>query len=417
MASTTSTTTQAQEIENLRNRMDWLDGERRKLNRKLAEMGQTVELQQREINKRERRIQELERQSANTSAQFARLPQIDTQLSQFKDDIVKMIEQYDKRRLQAEAELDRLRRVEHEVTARELSDIRKQINVIPQLQTNLDLRLSEESRLASLIGGIQNKITAVNSQLENIDSSFSFLQEKEKSSNRTVTELQTDITETNKRVEHIQPRIDALSATNMRYQGQINTIEEEQIAIRESTQTWMEQIQIGEYERNQRLDSWRRVIEEQGDVIDQFKKEWISISDQYKEAKMALQTMGGWQKQIEKQQRESSELLRVETHRMQARWDEFKLDSQKTQKNFEIDTEQKWLAANRHERELREQINQLEILLEQIEQEKQTLWRIQTAQADAIKQFPRIWLEQVEKAIEQDPNRRRQPALITVREE
>lgn len=52
----------------------------------------------------------LEKQLSLVNSQLTRIPMIDTQLSQFRDDIVKMIEQYDKRRIEAERELDRLRR-------------------------------------------------------------------------------------------------------------------------------------------------------------------------------------------------------------------------------------------------------------------------------------------------------------------
>ncbi len=66
---------------------------------------------------------------------------------------------------------------------------------------------------------------------------------------------------------------------------------------------------------------------------------------------------------------------------------------------------------------MREQITLLEDALSKLKEEKDLLWRVQNAQSDALKQWPRIWLEEVEKAIEQNPNRRRQPALVPIQEE
>ena len=37
--------------------------------------------------------------------------------------------------------------------------------------------------------------------------------------------------------------------------------------IEESTRNWMEQVQIGEYERTRRLDQWRRDIDEQKQIV------------------------------------------------------------------------------------------------------------------------------------------------------
>ena len=56
-------------------------------------------------------------------------------------------------------------------------------------------------------------------------------------------------------------------------------------------------------------------------------------------------------------------------------------------------------------------------MLDDIEQEKDDLWRVQNAQADVMKSLPRIWMEEVEKARAHNPNSRRQPALVPVREE
>ena len=417
MATNANATTLAQELEEIRIRLEWLDGERRKTTRKLAEMEQRVELQVRELDGREQRIKDLERQLASTNAQLARLPQVDTQLAHFKDEIIQMIEQYDQRRIQAEDELDRLRRVEHEVTARELADIRKDIVSIPRLHSDLELRQAEEARLANLIGVQKNKLGALENQVETWANSFTFLEQKEKQNSRHISEIQTNFPEINKRWEYIYSRLDTLQSAISRLENGLQGLAENQTTLQESTKGWMEQIQIGEYERNQRLESWRRVLDEHTDTIERFGKQWVTFSDQYKEAKMAVQTLSQWQEQIEKQQREAAELLRMETHRMQSRWDTFVHEDEKKWKNFEVDAEQRWLAANRHEREVREQMNVVEEALERLKQEKDLIWRVQAAQADAMKQFPRIWLEEVEKALSQNPGRRRQPALVPVREE
>ncbi len=412
-----NTPLQQQTVSDLQNRLEWLDEERRKLIRRLSELEQKVELKDRELDGREQRIQDLERQVAATSSQITRIPQVDLQLSQFKDEIVQMIEQYDRRRIQSQAEMDRLRRVEQEGSIRELGEIRKSLEPIRKLQTDMDMRMAEESRLANLIGMQKTDISDLRSRVEQGDSNFTFLGEKEKHNARNIADLQTSIVEINKRWEGIYGRLDTLNSALLRLENSLPAITERQEVIQQSTKNWMEQIQLGEYERNQKLEGWRRAMEEQANNLERFNKEWIRFSDQYKEAKMAVDTLSQWQEQIEKQQRESAELLRVETGRMLSRWDEFRLENDKRWKNEDVDREQRWATVNRHEREMREQITLLEEALGKLKEEKDLLWRVQNAQADALKQWPRIWLEEVEKAIEQNPNRRRQPALVPIEEE
>ena len=405
------------EFSELVKRVEWLDEERRKSTRKLAELEQRIQLQEREISGREQRIQDLERQLAATTAQLSRIPQVDVQLEQFKDDMVEMIEQYDQRRLNAEEELDRLRRIEHESVTREIIDIRKELPAINRLQHEMELRKSEEARLSNLIGTQTNRLSALNNQVESWPRDIAFLDEKEKQNSRNIAEMQNTLLDINRRWEPLNDRIEITAQNTLKFQGRFKEITDAQEVLRDMVREWAQQMQMGEHERNKRLEAWRYAIEEQSQTIERFKREWITFSDQYKEAKMAVQTMAPWQSQIEQQQREASELLRVETHRMQSRWDSFGQEVERRLKNFDLENEQRWATVNRHERELREQINLVEGALKQVSDEKDNLWRVQTAQADAIKKFPRLWLEEVEKALAQDPNRRRQPALVPVPDE
>lgn len=413
----TSGSPESQEIKDLRQQVEWQDEERRKVNRKLAELEQRFVLKEREISSRDQRIQDLEQQVAHLSTQLSRIPQVDVQLGKFKDEIVQMIEQYDQRRVQSEAEMEALRRVEHESNVREIADVRKELPAIPRLQREMEMRQAEETRLANLIGQHQNKLTAVANRVDTWENSLAFLEEKEKQATRNLSEIQAKMVEISKRWGPIHDRLDVLAGASSRLETGLRNLTEAQQEVRESTKGWMEQIQIGEYERNQKLESWRQMLEENANTIAQFSKEWVVFSDQYKEARMAVQTLAPWQAQIEQQQRDTAELLRVEHSRLQAQWETFLLENDKKWRTFEVEIEQRWAGLNRQGRQILEQITLLEEQLKQVEQDKETLWRVQTAQADALKQWPRLWLEEVEKAVSRNPNRRRQPALVPVREE
>ena len=406
-----------QELGELRSRVAWLDEERRKYLRRVAELEQQLNAQERKRNDSEQRMLTLERELVQLKAQSSQYPQVDAKLQVLKDEIVQMIEQYDKRRLSAQDEAERRRRVEQEVQARELADLRKELPAIGRLQEAMELRQAEESRLAQLIGVLQNKANSFDSRLEDQSREIAYAAESEKQYNRSMTELQAALHEQSRRWEPIMGRIDSLAASIMRHESSTSSTVEAQEALRKTVNQWAEQVQLGEYQRNQRLEDWRSVLDEQQEVIEQFRREWVRYSDQYKESKMAVQTMTAWQQHVEEQQREVAETLRVETNRMLSRWDEFLLENEKRWKNSEVDDEQRWAAANRFNKGLQEQIQLLEESIRALQREKETLWRIQSAQTDALKALPRIWQEETEKAINQDPNRRRQPTLVPIKDE
>jgi chromosome segregation ATPase len=406
-----------QEVGEIRKRLEWLDEERRKTTRKLAELEQRGELQERELVSRDRRIQDLEKQLSIANAQLSRIPMVDTQLSQFKDDLVKMIEQYDKRRIEAERELDRLRRVEHEATSREIADIRKELPAIGRIEQVLPLRQAEEARLANLIGIQQNTLTQLSTMVENVERSLTFLGEKEKQDSRNIGEIQATLLEISKRWEPITNRLEILGQNLAKVQTTAQTTGEAQVLLRKSITDWTEQVQIGEHERNQRLAGWQRAMDEHETAFQRFNQDWVKFNNQYNESRTAVETMRALQTHLEQQQREANELVRVESKRMESRWEQFMQEDARKWKNFEADALQRLSINDRREREVREQIHGLEEDLERLATDLSQITRIQAAQAEAIKKWPVIWLDEVEKALEQNPNRRRQPALVPVREE
>jgi len=412
-----SSETLDQEVNELRTRLEWLDEERRKSARKLAELEQRSELQERELTGRDRRIQELEKQLSQASSQLSRIPMIDTQLSQFRDDIVKMIEQYDKRRIEAERELDRLRRVEHEAVGREITDIRKELPAIGRLEQELPLRQAEDARLSTLIGVQQNTMTQMATQVDNVERSLTFLEEKERQDSRNIAEMQATLLEINKRWEPLNDRLSILGQNLSKVQTTAQNTGESQALLRKSISDWTEQVQIGEHERNQRLAGWQRTMDDHATSLERFTADWVNFNNQYNESRAAVAAMNALQTHLEKQQREANELVRVESKRMESRWDQFQGEDARKWKNFEADALQRLAISDRRERELREQLHTLEEELERLGQELGQILRVQIAQSEAIKKWPLTWLDEVEKALEQNPNRRRQPALVPVRED
>jgi chromosome segregation ATPase len=410
-------TAQIVESGELLKRMEWIDEQRRKSARRISELEQKLERQEGEVSRRDERIEDLERQLAEVSLKLARLPEIDDRISTIREELFDQLEQYDKRRIQAEKESDRLRRVEHESLSREIAETRKELPAIGRLQRDMELRIAEESRLAKLIAMLQTDIDPLRNQITEWERSLAFLEEKEKQNSRNVADIQTQLLEISKRWEPINARIDVLANTLSKSESTRQDVIEAQLEQREIIKKWSEQIQIGEHERNKQLEKWRYALDEHKDIMDKYAREWVNYTEQYKQAVEAVQRLAEWQKQAEQKQQEVSEMLRIELNRIQSRWDGFLLQDEQKWKSADLDIQQRWEAAQRSDRQVEERIHELEEQILAIEDDKDMLRRIQEAQADAIRILPRIWLEEIEKAKAQDPNRRRQPTVVPVREE
>lgn len=300
---------------------------------------------------------------------------------------------------------------------------------VTRLEQEIELRQAEEVRLLNLLGVQEGKLTPL---AEQVDSLYEMLEVTEERIGRTseVSEqlhlrlqeidetIKPQVSSMSEQLGQAAERLGILSNSAARLEGSVKSLSEGQTELRTQMNTLTDQVSRGDKEVERQLDTWRTTLDEQKDTIDRFAQQWTILSNQYKEARMAVQNFAHWQKQLEQQRRESSEMLRVESNRMQSRWDgllleinerlkNFEIELEQKWKNFEVDAEQKWSAARRSEQQWREELASIDELLVKMQQDNRNLvWRVQAAQADAIKKWPRLWLEEVEKAVELNPNRR-----------
>ncbi len=408
---------QGQELNALYQRLEWFDGERRKSNVKLAELERRLELQAREIETRDQRIESLETQISRQRSSITTSTDYDLQLESLRNELIGLIDKAEGRRQDSEREIERLRRVEREITNRELTDIRKDLPSVPRIQSDLEQRKTEEGRLAQLIGNVQNRFPSIDSQFDALRSSTTYLEESSKQSAREISQSQVKLLEASKRLDALEERIRATALTTSRFENTLNQTAQSQTGVERQMKDWFEQVRIAEYDRNKRVESWNQAFDTYKDDMARFQQEWLRFADQSKESRAAIHQIEGWRKEIERQQREVAELNRVEQQRMHNRWQEFQTQNEKFWKNVEVESTQRVAASDRRQKEIYSHIQEIEKQLAALKTERDTLWRIQTAQSDAIKKIPTLWLEEVEKAITNDPNRRRSATFSPTPEE
>ncbi len=407
----------AGEIEELQNRLEWLDKERLKASRQATTLEQRQTTFERELETRDQRIKELEAKLAAVSVQISRAAQIDSTLKLFKDEMLSLIEMNDKRRIDGQTEIEKLRRVEHETYQREIAAIKKELKPIGRLETEMDLRSSEEQRLSGLLGIQKATLAGLTSEVANFQQQLSFVGEAERTNAKSIADLHSEYVENLRKLEAMDPRIEVVNHNQMKAQTSIQELADSLGLLRQQTTTLVDQVQIGEHQRNKRQEDWQATLDSFQEQMNGYTTEWVKYDAQYKESKMAVQTLVEWQSRIESRQQELAEMSRIGASQLLARWDSYQADNEKRWKNYELDREQRWSRLERKEKITLEQLYDLSQSLAEIQEEKDALWRVQEAQADAMKSLPRIWKEEVEKARALNPNSRRQPALVPVREE
>ncbi len=310
-----------------------------------------------------------------------------------------------------------------------LGHVREVMPLLDRLEQELELRQAEEVRLSNLIGTQENRYAPLADALEEVNQTTNGLISRVSETERLLEEMRGSVrdfndnwkpalSEANRRITAIAEKSTVLSNNVMKAEAGLQAVTGDQGELREVVTDLTDEIRRNQGDVARQLEGWQATLDENKDTIERFTQQWITLSNQYKEARMAVQNFAHWQKQLEQQKREASEMLRLESNRMQSRWDGFLLEIQEKLKTFELElnqkwqtfeleNEQKWSSARRSEQLRREELASVDELIQKLQQDNRNLiWRVQAAQADAIKKWPRLLMEEVEKAVELNPNRR-----------
>jgi chromosome segregation ATPase len=410
-------TVRGQEIEEFRNRLIWLEQDRHKLSRRLATVEQQSELQRRELDARDGRIKQLESQLIATRGKLSDIEKVDGKIGQLQAEFSRLLDEEITNRRNADAEHGRAQRVAHDLNVREIANIRTQLPAIGRLENAMEQRKTEETRLSKMLGKITNRFPAIDGRLEDLGNQVTYQMETHKKNGRDIATMQSALLEISKRWEPLESRIDMVGRKQARVEADIQELQSVQHKNLRQVNDWMEQSKLSDYERTKRVESWMELIEAYKTDMAEFHKRWSAFEAQTKEAQNAVLAIDEWRQQLERSQAELGEVTRLEIDRFKVRWEQFIDENEKFRRVFELDSEQRWAGSDRRDQQTTEAFQQIELEIAAIKKVYDVLQRVQVAQSDALKKFPTIWLEEVEKAIANDPDRRREPSRISIREE
>lgn len=405
------------ELEAIFSRIEWLEEERRKSGTLTTSLQHTVEAQEKLIKDQKNRIVDLEHRLSDLVGTTRRIDIVDESLRSFQSEVRGMIEDVAQRSKTSVDETNRLRRVENDVLNREIVNVRAEIKEFNKLNTEMELRQAEDSRLSSLVGAMQGRFTTIENRIDSNEQAISFVGESEQQRQKVLSQVEITVNEFKRRIENISGRVELFGASVVKVEPALRDLQEQQSGLTRRQKEWVDQMQLGEYERNQRLENMGQTLTEFQSRMDRFNAEWARYSEQSKTASDAVMTLDKWKSDMEVYLRESVESGRIESNRLQSRWDNFIAEIENRWRTFSVDLEQATNTNDRRARAIETQVAELQTFVKELEREKDTIWRVQTAQLDAVKQLPRLWLMEVEKARSMDPERRREPSLVPVDED
>ena len=154
------------DIEQASKTIQWLDDERRKDRQEITSLQERLATAAAENTNLARRLQQLESDHAVLNSQVQKATKVDTLLDSYRKEMARQFEELERRRVDADKESERLRKIEREAINKSLAELRKGIDVVPKLERDISGRKEEEGRVARLIAELQLRVAEFNKHVD-----------------------------------------------------------------------------------------------------------------------------------------------------------------------------------------------------------------------------------------------------------
>ncbi len=357
------------EQEQILKRLEWLDDERRKDKITIATLEDRLVRLEGSLPGVTQQVKELGSEITRQGTLLARLDQFEASMVQIRVDFNRGIEAIEKQRVDHERETDKVRRLEFEGINKDIGDIRKGLDPIPDLKKGVQARMEEEFRLGRLIEELEQKVVEVRQYEEEYKRAIRLLEEGRRQDAKRLTDLQGEVSALRKRADEQRGKVDLTTDSVRKFETRLNELLAAESERRQAQTAFLEKQTLLQVERERTWKEWQvrfDTVEKQAVNLD---SQLQSLDATNRSVKRSQEALDDVTTRIERRINEITEMQRLTEDRFRQEWVTFKADDQKRWTNYT-------LAQEEQAREVSRQFDKYEnrfVTLEDLSQEMQDM--------------------------------------------
>lgn len=369
--------TQTMDLTQAMQTLKWLDEERRKDKATIAALQERVQGQEQQLAQQAAQVQELQAAVAGIQGLISQATQFEQTVSAYKNEMVFLLDQRAEARKREQAEAQRLRKIELEAIADQLSRLDKEMRVLPRYDEELKARQVEERRLNGALQRLEVAVGDLSKRSDDRVQAVTYLEEQRRADNRRIAELEQDTTELRKKAEAQAAKLPLLE----------ETIQKQRVHIKEALQEIkkfekpIEEMRVAEFRREQAVKKYIDQAEQVRQEMENWRAQTQRFVEQYQLNKRALEKLEGFQARLEKRQNEVAEMQRLAEDRLKRQWEEWQEAQAKQQRKRDILTEERWRQQEQTNAEHLERLEALQSAAELHRSQLDILWEARRADA------------------------------------
>jgi chromosome segregation ATPase len=377
--------------EDLKNRVDWLDGERRKDKALLATLEERLANLTGILDSQTKQLQDTNSQLTKMNTRIQ--PQkIDELISKQREDTSRALDAMDKRRLELEEEAGRSRAIEKNRIDKTIGDFKKQIELLGDLQESMEARKSEQARQAVLLQEMRKTLDAIQKRDEERTRIIAATEEGRRQDIRRMADIQGEQQTIREKSSENSARLDAVESAGRRNDGRLAELMALELERRNAMAIWQEQQTSALMERERQWKDWEKRSADSIARMTEFLKQAESFQELHRSMRQAIDEYQSLSDRMEQKIKEMAEIQRIQEDRLRQDWTTFLADDQKRWTAQNLTWEDEWRERDRKFTKVADKLNRMEEQSEEISDALRSAQEGDRARLETLANMIREWL-------------------------
>ena len=374
------------DINQIASMIEWLDEERRRDKALIATLEERVARQSTSVDTMQNRVKTVESDQALIKMDALPAKKEHDIIEQVRQDMEKMLENAEARRLTAEREAERRLELQRENIQRAVAELSEKADRLERQLANISDIQTEGDRLTNAMRLINQEVDDLTKKLEGPDRRLSFLEEQRRTDTRRLAELESEMPEFKKSVDSLQPKMALLEDLSVRNERRIQDFNNADRERRDQIQQFIDQQQLVVQQRDQQLAELTKRFGVHDEELQKNIERFEVSAQAYREMKRIVDDFNRIGDRLERRIGESSEMQRLSEERFREEWNDWRDDDQKRWKQLTLSSDEVW---RNHDREFANFIRRMDTLEDAIPGLRaniERLWRLERARAELYRE-------------------------------
>ncbi|MBA4384592.1 MAG: hypothetical protein C0410_07630 [Anaerolinea sp.] len=353
------------EIEELEKRINWLDNERQKDKKQIAELSDLLASMKEEYSKENSKFGPLELEIKALKKTAPRIDKVDAEFAAYRTEILKQITEIEKKSNVAIIKQEKQRKDDVDQLYKKLLEYQTEVKVVAEIKKNLQLRTEDSLRLGQ-------KIDELAKTMPEFASNDADLQRQQRAfisdlaiENKRLSDLQLETSSIRKRIEEDRNIAELHKETIRKMETKINELQNTEIERKQNQAAFIEKQYLLQVEKENTWKAWQKRFSELEGLGGDFNAQLSQLEETHRSVKNSQQEFEEINDRFNRRINEITEMNRLSEERFRQEWVAFKADDQKRWTNYTLTREEE---QREDERQLTKILDRL-VALEDLSQE------------------------------------------------